>query len=247
MGRRYDRWMWPKDGSNPREAFVGVDFSVEIRRPGVFDHSQLEATVERAISEFFEERNILARPCLVGGLGATAGDWLIEMLNWVGENWEILTGVVAALSGAVYKVQRLVARERKRLTDGVIDPYRPGIVVTVSPRTGILNEDASDEDREAFPVVISLLPELHAALTTEIPTHDFSLRALRRGRIGSINAFFKLKSTTDRDVALMLRKIEQLDKKKVPAPTVLLYKQFGLFRRFEVSNKPADFYRLIRR
>lgn len=231
--------MWPKDGGSPREAFIGVDFTVEIRRAGVFDQSQLEATVEKVISEFFEERNIVARPCFAGGLGATAGDWLIEILNWVRENWEILTGVVAALSGAFYKVQRLVAQERKRLTDGVIDPYRPGIVVTVSPRTGSLSEDATDEDRAAFPVVISLFPGLHDALSTKIPTHDFSLRALRRGRTGSLNAFFKLKSTTDRDVALMLRKVEQLDKKKASAPTVLLYKQFGLIRCFEVSRKPA--------
>lgn len=227
--------------------FLGIDFTVEVRRPGVFDHAQLQSTVEGVVSDFYGQRHIASRPCRVGGLGATAGNSLIEMLNWVRDNWEIVSGVVAALSTAAYKFQRLVARERTRFTNGVIDPYRPGIVVTVSPRTGSLSDDVTDEDGAAFPVVLSLFPELHMALTEKISTHDFSLRALRGGRFGSLNAFFKLKTTTDRDVAMMLRKIERLDERKVSAPTILLYRQFGLFRRFDVSRKPADFFRLIRR
>jgi hypothetical protein len=239
--------MWPKDKSDPGAAFVGIDFTVEIRRPGVFDHAQLETAVEGVVSDFYGQRHIASRPCHVGGLGATAGDSLIEMLNWVRDNWEILTGVAAALSAAFYKSQRLVARERARLTNGVIDPYRPGIVVTVSPRTGILSDDVTDEDEAAFPIVLSLFPELHAALTEKISTHDFSLRALRGGRFGSLHAFFKLKNTTNSDVAMMLRKIERLDERNASVPTILLYRQFGLIRRFDVSRDSEDLLRLMRR
>lgn len=226
---------------------MGIDFAVEVRSPGVFDQAQLEKNVEGLVLEFFEQRHIVSRPCFQGGLGATAGDAFIEMLNWLRENWEILTGMVAALTAAYYRLQRLAARERIRLTNGIIDPYRPGIVLTLSPRTGALERDTTDEDRDAFPFTISLLPELHRALAHAITTHDFSLRAIRRGRSGSLNTFFKLKCTTDRDVAMMLRRIALLDKKKTDGPTILLYRQFGLFRRFDVSKNPGDLYRLINR
>lgn len=239
--------MWPKDNTDPRASFVGIDFTVEVRTPGVFHQAELEKIVESLVLEFFQQRHIVSRPCFQGGLGATAGDAFIEMLNWLRENWEILAGMVTALTAAFYRLQRLAARERLRLTNGIIDPYRPGIVITVSPRTGALGDDTTDEDRTAFPFVISLLPQLHRALADAVTTHDFSLRAIRRGRSGSLNAFFKLKSTTDRDVAVMLRKIELLDKTETYGPTILLYRQFGLFRRFDVSKKPRDFYRLSRR
>jgi hypothetical protein len=239
--------MWPKDGSDPRAPFVGIDFTILVRNPGVFDHVQLEKCVEEAVRDFYQQHYIAARPCFEGGLGSAFGGSLIEMLNWIRENWEFLTSAVAALSAAVFKVRNLAARERTRITNGVIDPYRPGIVVTVSPRTGSLGDDVTDGDREAFPQALAMLPQLHAALANKVPTHDFSLRAIRRGRDGAFNAFFKLKATTERDVAMMIRKIEKLDARQTSAPTVLLYRQFGRFRRFEVSKKPGDFFRLFNR
>lgn len=131
---------------------------------------------------------------------------------------------------------RLLARERTRLANGFIDPYRPGVVVTMSPRTGGLGDDVSDDDRAAFPQVLWLLPDLHAKLTDHVATHDFSMRAIRRGRAGAVNAFLKLKKTTNNDVVKMLKKIERLTTRDSYAPTILLYRQFGLFRRFDVAR-----------
>ena len=91
---------------------MGVDFTVEIRATGVFDHAQLESTVDGLIFDFFQQRHIVARPCHIGGLGSATGGQLVELLNWVKDNWEILSGAVAALAASYYKGKQLLCKER---------------------------------------------------------------------------------------------------------------------------------------
>jgi hypothetical protein len=168
-------------------------------------------------------------------------------LNWFHENWEFAIGVATALTGAFFKVRQLMERQRKRLVDGIIDPYRPGIILTVSPRTGRLGDDVTDEDRAAFPITLGMLPDLHSLLSERVTTHDFSLRVIRRGRGGAMNAFFKLRKITKGDVAKMIQKIDRLEAKQQYAPTILLYRQFGIFLRFDIAKKPKDLHRLLDR
>lgn len=239
--------MIPADGSDPRDSFVGVDFTIEIRQPGVFNQVQLEDAVRNVISEFFEQRHIVTRHCGQAGLGSAGGEALIVFLNWVRENWEFLSGVTAATATAFYKIRNVVQRERSRVTNGFIDPYRPGIIVTLSPRSGEILDGLSEGEQAAFSNVLTMLPDLHADLAARVSTHDFSMRVIRCALGGSLNAFFKVKKTTKSDVAKMLKKIDALAARNSLAPTILLYSQFGLFRRFDVARRPQDLYRIVAR
>lgn len=241
--------MYPKDQSDPRACFVGIDFTVEIRTPGVFDEAGLQKTVDKVIVNFFRKRHIVARPCHLGGFGSATGNPLMEVIDWVRENWAILTGFVTLMVAGYYKFRRLVERVRTHLVNRVIDPYHPSIVITVAPRTGVIGTGSNDfeTERSAFSDVLLQFPELHGALVEKVPTHRFSLRAIQSGNSIASNAFFKLKSVTRRDVALMLAKIEQVKARGFSGATILMYRKFGIIRRFDVSKNSSDFYRLMRR
>lgn len=238
--------MIPVDGSSPKD-FDGIDFLAYFQGPAVYDGEAIGNRAMKVLEEYFIEKGFSSRRCFRSGLGAAAGGpGFYEILMWIKENWEFLTGAAALVFGFLTKVRDLGRRLKRKMEDRILDPYKPSVVVELMARTTSDGEYGLQESVRSFRSFLEHTPEINARLRRELPDQKFNIRVLS-SQYSSPYAYFAVPEVKTSDVTKMLR---YLARNEVPVGTVSavrLYRKFGFLTWIESSENGGDFMRMTMR
>jgi hypothetical protein len=237
--------MQPLDGSSP-EDFAGIDYTIFVSAPEIYNAGAVEGKVANAIEAFFEGHAIPVRRCIAGGFGSTTGAppfW--EFVLWVQENWESLEKIASVLAGFAAGVTLRWRRLKQRLNNRILDPYCPSVVIDVAARTKSPSSAPEGTTAQSFYSLLRFLPELDVVLCDELSGHKFSVQVVDLTSPSSPRfALFKVERITTSDVALMIRYLQKLSENS-DINAVMLYRAFGLFRRLVPSRGASQFMSLL--
>ncbi|BCW18365.1 hypothetical protein NtRootA9_10730 [Arthrobacter sp. NtRootA9] len=233
--------------SNSPEDFAGIEYTIFVSAPQVYNSHILEGKVSSVVENFFVEHAMPVRRHFVGGFGSTTGaPPFLEFLLWVQEHWESLEKMATLLAGFAAGVAIRWRRLEERINNRILNPYCPSIIIDVAVRTSSEALVAEGSGDRSYYSLLRLLPNLDAALREELNEHKVSIQAIDSTTSSPRFALFNVKSITTSDVTLMIRYLRRL-KEGSEVNAVMLYRALGFYRRLVPSRGASQFMRLLLR
>lgn len=152
--------------------FTGVEYTAYLRGPSIYDQVAATNRVRNVLRDYLTDQGFSCRTCPPSGLGsaATGAPPFHEVIQWVRENWELLTGAASLIVGWIVIGRVKLQHLKQKMEEQILDPYKPSVVAELRVRTKRTENERQQEAAASLRSVLRHVPDIDERLRIKFRT-----------------------------------------------------------------------------